>query len=439
MAAPALAARAARCGTRTCSLRKNGPFGIARALVTTPPKQDVVQGVPEGPRVYRPMTETVRTFLNPAHFYALLKAKGTTYFTGVPDSLLKDFCAYITDTVPKENHVIAANEGTALAAAAGHYLGSGKIPVVYLQNSGLGNIVNPLLSLCSTQVYSIPVLLVIGWRGEPGKKDEPQHLLQGALTPGMLQQMSIPYEILPDYAEGCFEVLEKAYEHLETKKGPFALLVKKQTFEKHKLATVPEVFAGAMHREEILDRIITKFPDEMLVATTGFTSREVFELRKAKGQSHEKDFLTVGSMGHCSSIALGIASAQPDRQILCIDGDGAAMMHMGAMATVGTSGKKNFKHILINNAVHDSVGGQPAAGSVLDFVEIAKACGYSTCSRVTSADDVSAALDQLKEADGPCFLEIRALPGARVDLGRPTTTTQENKNAFMQVLREPAE
>lgn len=388
-------------------------------------------------RVYRPMTETVRTFLNPAHFFALLKAHGTTFYTGVPDSLLKDFCAYVSDTVPEDSHVIAANEGTAVATAAGYYLATGKVACVYLQNSGLGNTVNPILSLCSQKVYAIPTLLVVGWRGEPGKKDEPQHMLQGALTPSMLTNMGIPHEILPDYAEGAFEVLDKAYAYMEKEKSPFALLVKKQTFESHTL-TMDSAFAGSnmLHREQILEKIAVEFPDDPLVTTTGFTSREMFELRVANQQSHEHDFLTVGSMGHCSSIALGIALGKPSQQVLCVDGDGAAIMHMGAFATAGKHRLLNFKHILINNAIHDSVGGQPTGASTIDFPAIALACGYTHASKISNSDEIPGALKLLKDQDGPSFLEIQALPGARADLGRPTTTTVENKEAFMNMLSQ---
>lgn len=388
-------------------------------------------------RVYRPMDETMRYYLNPAHFVALLKSHGTTFFTGVPDSLLKDFAAFITDTVPSSEHVIAVNEGTALSIAAGHHLATGRIACVYLQNSGLGNTVNPLLSLCSPKVYSIPVLLIVGWRGEPGKKDEPQHLLQGALTAGMLEQMDVPYEILPDYAEGAFDVLQKAYTHMEKNKGPFALLVRKDTFAKHILQAEQYVFSGEsmLHREEILERVALEFPVDPLVTTTGFTSREMFELREANEQSHEQDFLTVGSMGHCSSIALGIAMAKPQQQVLCIDGDGAALMHMGAFATAGASKLRNFKHILINNAIHDSVGGQPTGAHDIDFPAIASACGYKTAECVRTVGEIDVALQRLREQEGPNFLEIRALPGARADLGRPTTTTWQNKDAFMSMLK----
>jgi len=383
------------------------------------------------------MTETVRTFLNPAHFFALVRSHGTKFFTGVPDSLLKDACAFITDNVPAESHIIAANEGTALATAAGHYLATGEVACVYLQNSGLGNTVNPLLSLCNSRVYSIPALLLIGWRGEPGKKDEPQHLVQGQVTPNMLKEMGVPYDILPDYAEGAFDVLERAYTYMKEEKAPYALLVKKQTFEKYSLDS-PLAFQDVdmLHREQVLERVIETFPEDPLVTTTGFTSREIFELRVAKGHSHAQDFLTVGSMGHCSSISLGIALSKPESQVLCIDGDGAVIMHMGSMATIGKSSCKNLKHIVINNAVHDSVGGQPTGAENIDFCMIARACGYNFVETVTTGDEVNSALVRLKEATGPCFLEVKALPGARADLGRPTTSTHQNKNAFMSMLQQ---
>jgi len=420
---PPAATLAQRTWVKTCS-------GTTDAGPTKP------QTPEEKKLVYRPMTETVRTFLNPAHFFMLLKAHGTGFFTGVPDSLLANVCAYITDNTSSGDHIIAANEGTAMAAAAGHYLATGQIACVYLQNSGLGNLVNPLLSLCSSKVYAIPTLMLIGWRGEPGKKDEPQHLLQGKLTPTMLTEMGIPYEILPDYAEGAFEVLEKAYAYMKENHAPFALLVKKQTFEKYSLDSEVEAFtcSNMLHREEILEQIIHAFPNDPLVTTTGFTSREMFELRIAKGQGHDKDFLTVGSMGHCSSIALGIAMAKPQTQVIAVDGDGAAIMHMGAFATAGKSNLKNYKHILINNAVHDSVGGQPTGAGNVNFSAIALACGYKNATCVAAANDISVALQRLNEQDGPAFLEIQALTGARADLGRPTTTTYQNKDAFMKML-----
>lgn len=387
------------------------------------------------------MDETERTYLNPAHLFRLMRSYGTTFFVGVPDSLLKDFCSYMTDKVEKEEHLIAVNEGTALAHAAGFHMATGRIACVYLQNSGLGNTVNPLLSLCSPKVYSIPTLLLIGWRGEPGKKDEPQHNVQGKLTPTLLEEMDIPFQILPDYAEGAFEVLEEAYRVMEERKTPYALLVRKDTFEKYQMKTTAEAFIGEnmLYREEILQKVIDVFPSSPLVTTTGFTSREMFELRVALGQSHEMDFLTVGSMGHCSSIALGIAyaKAQEGQQVLCIDGDGAALMHMGAFVTAGQSGKTNFKHILVNNAVHDSVGGQPTGCTNIDFPAITQACGYKSSVSVSDENDIVPALEALRDGEGPSFLEIRAMAGARAALGRPTTSTHENKDAFMKMLARP--
>jgi len=386
----------------------------------------------------RHSTELNETALNPAHFVQLLRSYGTDFFSGVPDSLLKDVCAYISEKVSGDNHRMAANEGTALALAAGHHLATNAIPCVYLQNSGLGNIVNPLLSLCSDKVYSIPVLLVIGWRGEPGTKDEPQHMLQGSVTPTLLEEMGVPSATLPSDAEGAFQVIEKAYAYMQRTQAPFALLVPKNTFQKYVMTADQGAFSGPdmLRREEILEMIAEHFPDAPLVTTTGFTSREVFEMREARGDGHSNDFLTVGSMGHCSSIALGVALAQPRREVLCIDGDGAALMHMGALATAGLAEATNFKHVLINNAVHDSVGGQPTGCGKINFPAIAQACGYRSAAVACSVDEISCALKELKDNDGPCFLEIRALPGARKDLGRPTTSTLENKQAFMDMLRQ---
>ena len=384
---------------------------------------------------FRPLTENIRDFLPPSVFLNLLKERGTDFFTGVPDSLLKDLCAYVTDTLPKENHLIAANEGTALATAAGHYLASGNIPVVYLQNSGLGNTINPLLSLLSPKVYSIPTLLLIGWRGEPGKKDEPQHTLQGALTPALLKEMNIPFEVLPDYEEGAQEVLDKAYKVMNNRKGPFALLVKKRTFDKHTLETEPKPFADTsnmLHREHVLEKLCDAFGDTPMVTTTGFTSREMFELRVRRDEQPGQDFLTVGSMGHCSAIALGVALANPDRDVVSVDGDGAAIMHLGSMVSNGNAGAKNLKHVLINNGIHDSVGGQPTGAGNVDFPAIALASGYKSATSVADMDHIDDALETLKATEGPALLEIRVLPGARADLGRPTTTPIQNKEAFMR-------
>jgi phosphonopyruvate decarboxylase len=385
--------------------------------------------------ILRAMDETNETKTRPGAVVDAMKKNGTEFFCGVPDSLLKNFCDYVTSNTTSDEHVISANEGTAVAMAAGHHLATGRIPVVYLQNSGLGNIVNPILSLADRKVYSVPMLLMIGWRGEPGKKDEPQHGVQGKCTTSMLKEMGIPYEVMPDYDAGMEEVMAKAYSYMHAKSAPFAVLIKKNTFEKYKME--PQVVTEfPMTREFALNMVCDAFPDTPLVTTTGFTSREVFELREARGEDHSDDFLTVGSMGHCSSIALGIANARPEHNVVAVDGDGAALMHLGGMASVGLSGRTNFKHVLINNGMHDSVGGQPTGCLGVDFTAMAKAAGYAEAMSVTTEEAAKAALDYLatEPVDGPVLVEIKVKGGSRSDLGRPTTTPIENKVAFMKKL-----
>lgn len=303
-----------------------------------------------------------------------------------------------------------------------------------MQNSGFGNAVNPLLSLADPSVYSIPMLLLIGWRGEPGKRDEPQHIVQGKVMSPMLADMNINFEVLPDYKEGAEEVLDTAVHYMETRQAPFALLVKRQCFDKYALKSItPNNFE--MSREEALDVIIgASDPWDAFVSTTGFTSREVYELREKRNQDHKRDFLTVGSMGHAPAIALGIALGKPSRQVFCLDGDGGLLMHMGSLATTGTHGPQNLKHVLINNGAHDSVGGQPTVGFDVSFPDIAAACGYKTVLTASTKEELTLALKQLRTAPGPAFLEVRTNKGARKDLGRPKEKPKENKVEFMRFL-----
>eukprot|EP01029_Cantina_marsupialis_P006147 TRINITY_DN16691_c0_g2_i1.p1 TRINITY_DN16691_c0_g2~~TRINITY_DN16691_c0_g2_i1.p1 ORF type:complete len:431 (-),score=138.82 TRINITY_DN16691_c0_g2_i1:155-1255(-) len=364
----------------------------------------------------------------------MLDERGMNFFTGVPDSLLKDFCAYITDNSTPEKHLITANEGAAVGYAAGYHMATGKVPIVYMQNSGLGNTVNPIMSLADPGVYSIPMLMIIGWRGEPGKRDEPQHRVQGAKTPAMLASMDIPFEVLPDFAEGAEEVLDHALHYIKKRNAPYALLVKKQTFEKYALKnTVVNEFP--LSREEFLEQIIPKLDRwDVVVGTTGFTSREIFELREKYNQDHSRDFLTVGSMGHAATIGLGIAAAKPSRNVYVFDGDGAALMHMGGMATIGKLAPKNLKHVIINNIVHDSVGGQPTGCENVDFGKVAEGCGYKTILSATTIEEIQEAVPKFQNAEGPALLEVFVHGGARKDLGRPTTTPIENKDSFMEFL-----
>ncbi|MCR5678649.1 MAG: phosphonopyruvate decarboxylase [Prevotella sp.] len=362
--------------------------------------------------------------------YDALIESGVDLFTGVPDSLLKNFCAYVTDTAPSHKHIIAANEGNAVGIAAGHYLATGHPALVYMQNSGLGNTVNPLLSLADEKVYSIPMVLMIGWRGEPGVHDEPQHVKQGEVTLALLDAMQIPYVVLEDVGQ-IQQMVALAME----RKAPTALVIRKGTFGAYKLKNVSHN-DNPLSREEALKLVVEHLRnDDVIVSTTGKLSRELFELREARKEGHGHDFLTVGSMGHSSSIALGIALEKPGRRVFCFDGDGAFIMHTGALGINASMQPRNLFHILFNNGAHESVGGQPTIGFRLDATGIAKASGYRHAFSATTADEMLSALQQLEHLEGPVLLELRVAINSRDDLGRPTTTPIENKEAFMEELR----
>jgi len=379
--------------------------------------------------------------LEPARLLSELRGRGVDCFAGVPDSQLKDFLSCLEDEAAASdtlNHVITPNEGSAIALAAGHHLATGGLPLVYMQNSGLGNAVNPLTSLADPLVYSIPMLLLVGWRGEPGEKDEPQHLFMGKATPKLLDELGIPHRSLPRDPVGMAAALDEATRSARDRSAPFALLVKKGTFKKH-APRRPVAGEGLLLREEIIRAALPLLgPEDAVVGTTGYTSRELFEHREACRQDHSRDFLTVGCMGHASAIALGVARAQPARRLVCFDGDGAVLMHMGNLAAVAASGCSNFKHVVVNNAAHDSVGSQPTGMEGVDVVGLARALGYRWAARAASASELALMFSQLLEADGPALLEVRSRPGARKDLGRPTTTPGQNKEAFMSFLRRRA-
>jgi len=371
----------------------------------------------------------------PRDFYEFLVSKNITFFAGVPDSLLKDFCAYVTDHTSIRKNIIAANEGNAIALATGYHLATGKIPLVYMQNSGQGNAINPLTSLADSEVYSIPILLLIGWRGEPGKKDEPQHIKQGRITLKLLETLEIPYAVVPKQIEEAKLIINKAIYYMNTKSAPYALVVEEGNFDKYVLQNEIKTKLE-LEREDAIKEIIN-FLDvrDVVVSTTGKISRELFEYREEKKQGHSQDFLTVGSMGHASQIALGIALEKPNSQIFCLDGDGAVIMHMGALAVIGHQEPTNFKHIVLNNGAHDSVGGQPTAGFWIDLRAIAKACGYKNAFQAQTRGELASALNLLRLAEGPALLEIKLNKGARKNLGRPTTTPLQNKFEFMKFLK----
>ncbi|MBS1553076.1 MAG: phosphonopyruvate decarboxylase [Bacteroidetes bacterium] len=372
--------------------------------------------------------------ISPENFFGILKDNGINFFTGVPDSLLKNFCAYVTDNVPDEDHVINSNEGAAVALASGYYLSTGKPAMVYMQNSGLGNSVNPLLSLADKEVYSIPLLLLIGWRGEPGKKDEPQHKKQGRVMLKMLEAMEIPFEIINQESEDIKSITDSICHSMKEKNCPHALVISEGTFEEYKIMTDHKT-NYLFNREDAVKLILGNLSGrEIIVSTTGKTSREVFEYRKNNNQGHKNDFLTVGSMGHSSQIALGISLKKSDREVFALDGDGAVIMQMGSLSIIGEKAGKNFRHILLNNGSHDSVGGQPTAGFNIDFPAVAMGCGFKLALKAETKEEILGGLNKIRSCEGPSFLEIRVNKGARKDLGRPDITPADNKINFMKNL-----
>lgn len=369
----------------------------------------------------------------PKQFIDWLSNLGIDFFTGVPDSLLKDLCAFITENCPEKNHVIAANEGGAIALASGYHLATGKIGMVYMQNSGTGNAINPLLSLADTDVYSIPMLVTIGWRGEPGIHDEPQHKKQGRVQEQLLKALGYRYEILSNDPDIAKPQLISLVNEMKNTSAPVILLVRKGTFSEFVMALEKKELYE-MTREEAIGIILNMLnSQDRIVSTTGMASREIYELRDKNKNVHENDFLTVGSMGHAIMIATGIALFQ-SHTIYCIDGDGAIIMHMGSLGIAAKLKSKNFKHIVINNGAHDSVGGQPTIGYQLELYKVAKELGYSSVYRADNAEELKCALNKLHLADGPSFLEVRVRGGARKELGRPKTSPLENKKIFMENL-----
>ena len=370
-----------------------------------------------------------------SYFYDLLIKNGTDFFAGVPDSLLKNFCAYVTDNAPSEKHIISANEGSATALACGYHMATGKIPMIYMQNSGEGNMVNPMLSLADRDVYSIPMLIVIGWRGEPGVHDEPQHVKQGKVTCDLLDAMKIPYEVLSENEAELPGQFEKAYKYIKENNAQYAFVIRKNTFDEYKLVNNIPV-EGKMSREEAIEKIMLSADDKTaFVSTTGMASRELYELRDKHNQAHDRDFLTVGGMGHCSQIALAIAMNKADRQVYCIDGDGASIMQMGGMATIGTRNPSNMVHFVMNNGAHDSVGGQPTVGRQIDLCAIAAGCGYENVVKVETPEELDAVLHDDETKSKLTFVEVLVTKGARKDLGRPKSTPVQNKEALMEFLK----
>ena len=372
--------------------------------------------------------------IDPKKFIEYLIEKEIDFYCGVPDSLLKELSFCIDEKIDSQNHIITANEGSAIALASGYYLATGKTPLVYLQNSGLGNAINPLVSLCDSTVYKIPMLILIGWRGEPGNLDEPQHIKQGAIQEKLLNTLEIPYEIIDNELKN-YNLISDLISKSKNEDRPVALLIKKNTFSKYKTKKVTSNTSQLMLREKVLEEILnSEIKNEIFVTTTGKTSREFYELRKNNSEVINKDFLTIGSMGHCSQIALGISLFNKN-DVYCIDGDGSVIMHMGSLAISGTSNSKNFKHIILNNGSHESVGGQPTVGKKINFSKIAKSSGYKKVKKISTYTELKKSIKWLNSNEGPLLLEVLIKNGSRENLGRPIESPNENKLNFMKNLK----
>ena len=366
----------------------------------------------------------------------LMEIIGADFYTGVPDSQLKALCNCLMNTygIDPKHHVIAANEGNCTALAAGYHLATGKVPVVYMQNSGEGNIINPVASLLNDKVYAIPMVFVVGWRGEPGVHDEPQHIYQGEVTVKLLEDMDVAtFVIGKDTTDAEVESVMAEFRKILAKGKDVAFVVRKGALSYD--GKVVYKNDNTMVREEIIRHIVAVSGEDPIVSTTGKASRELFEIREANRQAHKYDFLTVGSMGHSSSIALGVALNKPEKKIWCIDGDGAVLMHMGAIAIIGSNAPKNLVHIVINNGAHETVGGMPTVATNIDLVAIAKACGYSQAVLVNTFNELDVALKSAKQSEELTFIEVKSSIGARENLSRPTTTAVENKRNFMRFLK----
>ena len=376
--------------------------------------------------------------ITPETFYRSLINSGIGFFSGVPDSLLKNFCAYLQDHCSNDEHLIAANEGSAIALGIGYHLATQRIPLIYMQNSGIGNAINPLLSLADAEVYSIPMLLLVGWRGEPEAKDEPQHMKQGRIMKDLLKTLEIPFDnVNPNLSSTqILNVVNALIEKSFKNKSPVVLLVSKGTFEDYTLKSIKEN-SFKLLREEVIqlftESILNK---DVIVSTTGLASRELFEFRASTNQNHSQDFLTVGGMGHASQIALGIAIQKKDRRVYCLDGDGALLMHMGSLVTNGSLKRQNFTHVLLNNSSHESVGGQPTPCNNIKIHKIAKEVGFAFYETVRTKEELITCIKNTQNFKGSVFIDVKLKNGFRANLGRPTKSPIQNKTDLMQFLNQ---
>lgn len=369
--------------------------------------------------------------MSPEDFLRTLTQSGVNFFTGVPDSILRDFCTLVNQLNPP-HHVTAANEGTAVSLAIGHYLGTRSTPAVYLQNSGLGNALNPIISLAHKSVYQIPILLIIGWRGEPGLKDEPQHQAQGSITIPLLDICGVPYKILSGETSQK-EIQEFIRTSSNAKSGPFAILISKGGISTENIEVKNQIETSLTRKSaiQVISRCIRSI--DIIVATTGKISRELLVVRESDTKSHA-DFLCVGGMGHASSIATGLAISNLNRRVFCLDGDGALQMHLGSAATIGELSPKNFFHFVFNNGTHDSVGGNPVTSPRLNYQKLFKAFGYQNQFLATNGAEIESAISYCNQNDGPVLIEVKIEGGQEENLPRPTNSPLTSVRNFQEML-----
>jgi phosphonopyruvate decarboxylase len=372
------------------------------------------------------------------NFQKCLKEEGVEFITGVPDTLLNEFCLSVHENWPQKRHIIAANEGNAIGLAAGFYLTNKSVPFVYMQNSGMGNTLNPLISLTNKEVYSIPMVLLIGWRGDPKVKDHAQHVKQGELTPVLLNALGIPYKIIENENDDdhAFEAARWAISEAKRSSRPTALIARKGVFEKGEKEDLSKQESKyPLYREDVIEKLLNHLPEDTLyIASTGRATRELYYLRKKREESHANDFLNIGAMGHSSSIAVGMALSQTKRLVVCLDGDAAAIMHMGALAVSGNLELPNFIHVVMNNGVHESVGGQPSVGLKINFTQIAKYSGYKTVdSPIKDGQELLSSVDKLLDKGGPSFIEVFIRKGMRSKLPPLDIIPEDLKQELMNL------
>ena len=367
--------------------------------------------------------------INVNKLFKFLNKKGINFYSGVPDSILKSSKTYL-EKRKKRQHIIAANEGSAIAACVGYFLSTGKLSCAYLQNSGLGNAINPIISIAHKKVYSIPILLMIGWRGSPGIKDEPQHLAKGEITPKLLKLLNIKFCILNNKKD--FIKLDKLINFSKKKKVVVACLIKKNVLKSDNKEKINHVFNSDIKRENFIEILLNSINKKTkLISTTGYVSRELYQLRKKYYLKKGQDFYMVGGMGHASMVALGV-SLHTNKQVICLDGDGSAIMHMGSLTNIGNFANSNYKHILLNNFSHESVGGQKTFSENVNFASIATGAGYKKYFYINKRKNIKNILRKFLKTKGPSFLEVVIKTGSIKQLLRPKNLIKIKKKFMVK-------